>query len=263
MDIQSVEIRFLTVHATNRFPAREKRHVKALPYLSIVQSVEGSYGIRLGNGPTYETGVGGFFIAPSRVTQDILHHDDPMTGHMQNRWFFIDARLNYKYAPEDLFDFPTVIPSEMRERWNTLFDRLFAAKDVFERTAVGCVILKELIGLGTPKAEIPNPALLDVAQYIQRNYNKSISVADLAAVAHLSESHFYAVFKKHYYTPPLSYLNMYRLTVASDLLIHTSTPIKDIALRVGIPDALYFSRLFQRTFRSSPRDYRRLLSSFS
>lgn len=263
MDIQSVEIRFLSIHATNRFFAQEKRHVKALPYLSIVQSVEGSYGIRLGDGPSYETGSGGFFIAPSRVTQDILHHDDPMTGRMQNRWLFIDARLNYKYAPEDLFDFPTVIPAEMRERWNALFDRLFAAEDVFVRTAVGCEILKELIGLGTPRAKIPNPALLDAVHYIHRHYEKPVSVSELAAIAHLSESHFYATFKKHYHTSPLAYLNLYRLTVASDLLIHTPAPIKDIALRVGIPDALYFSRLFQRTFHASPREYRRSLIPFA
>ena len=197
------------------------------------------------------------------MTQDIVHHDDPMTGRMQNRWVFLDVRLDHKYIPEDLFDFPTVIPKERQAAWNGLFDKLFAAEDIFERTAIGCRILKELVAMGSPKEHPPEPALLNAIHYMHRHYSESISVADLAAAAHLSESHFYATFKKHYHTSPLSYLNLYRLTVASDLLIQTEHPVKNIALAVGIPDALYFSRIFRHTFHASPREYRRTLTPLS
>ena len=263
MEIENIEIRYLHIQETNRFPARNSRHIKALPYLSIVQSVEGSYEIGLNGAATEQTGAGGFFIAPARVTQDILHHNDPMTGLMKNRWIFLDTRLNRKYIPEDLFSFPLIIPKEFQCLWNSLFDELFAAEDVFERMAIGCKILKELLSLGTPLEGIPDPALLNAVRYIHQHYGEAISVRDLAVAAHLSESHFYAVFKKHYHTSPLSYLNRYRLTLASDLLIHTQRPIQEIAREVGIPDALYFSRLFQKDFRISPRNYRRINASFA
>ncbi|MBI4026286.1 MAG: AraC family transcriptional regulator [Verrucomicrobia bacterium] len=41
-----------------------------------------------------------------------------------------------------------------------------------------------------------------------------------------------------------------------DLLQHTSLPIKEIGLQVGIPDVNYLSRLFRQRFGVSPRQYR-------
>nr|MBA3710514.1 AraC family transcriptional regulator [Planctomycetota bacterium] len=41
-----------------------------------------------------------------------------------------------------------------------------------------------------------------------------------------------------------------------DLLIGGELPISEVARRVGIPDANYFSRLFTRSVGSTPRRYR-------
>ena len=50
------------------------RHIKVLPYLSVVQSVEGSYEFSLGKSEPTQTGDGGFFIAPANLRQTIVHH---------------------------------------------------------------------------------------------------------------------------------------------------------------------------------------------
>ncbi|MBQ3824058.1 MAG: hypothetical protein II808_02495, partial [Clostridia bacterium] len=70
------------------------RHSKALPFLSIVQAVEGHYGISLNGGREYDTGEGGFFIAPTNAAQTITHHVDEKTGTMTARWVFMNVRLD-------------------------------------------------------------------------------------------------------------------------------------------------------------------------
>ena len=79
---------------------------------------------------------------------------------------------------------------------------------------------------------------------------------DLAGVAHMSQSNLHAVFKKQFAISPISYINHYRVTLATEELLQTDKPIGDIARSVGIPDQLYFSKLFRKMFGTSPREYR-------
>jgi len=72
----------------------------------------------------------------------------------------------------------------------------------------------------------------------------------------MSESNFFTVFKKVLGNSPISYLNHYRLSIAADRLIETSQAINEIGYSVGFNDALYFSKLFKKTYGSTPKEYR-------
>ena len=86
MEIKNAEIKYFK-KGTFTFTAHEiVRHVKVLPYLSIAQSLEGSYDITLGNGTTESTGEGGFFIAPAGIEQTIVHRPDKKSRKMICRW---------------------------------------------------------------------------------------------------------------------------------------------------------------------------------
>ena len=64
LEITSVQIKFLKKGGFYAVKNENIKHKKVLPYLSIVQSMEGSYDIALGNEKAFQTGDGGFFIAP-------------------------------------------------------------------------------------------------------------------------------------------------------------------------------------------------------
>ena len=72
LEIKSIQIEYLKKSGFYQVMNEGVKHVKVLPYLSIVQSVEGSYDIALGNGKVLQTGEGGFFVAPSDVIGFII-----------------------------------------------------------------------------------------------------------------------------------------------------------------------------------------------
>lgn len=260
MEIQEIRILYERCVLATPQDMEGVHHIKSLPWLSVVQSVKGSYDIQIDEREPCQTGEGGFFLAASQVTQSILHHSDPQTGRMENRWIFLDILINQKYRIDNLFDFPTLLPQREQEEMNRLFDELFAVReDLCERMSVYYRIIKVLLRIAVPKKLLGNEALLSVVHHLHRHYAEPIGVSELASIAHMSESNLYASFKRQFGTSPIAYLNHYRLTLASDLLKQTDLPVAKIAERVGFSDPLYFSKLFHKTFRASPRQYRKLV----
>lgn len=258
MKIESVKIRYATHRAATRngTDPHGRCHVKVLPYLSVVQSVEGSYDIQLGDGPSYSTGAGGFFVAPANVQQTIYHNVDPHTDKMKNRWAFLDIRINQDYVLDRVFHFPIILPKPQQEKMNEIFDELFKAKNAVEEKICYYQIVKVLLECGEKQKTDYTAAVSDVLRYIRRSYAEPIGITDFARVAQMSESNLHAVFKKQVGVPPMAFLNSFRLSRGEELLLETDLNIKEIGEQVGIPDAFYFSKLFKRAYGVSPRKYR-------
>ena len=234
------------------------RHTKVLPYLSIVQAVEGSYDIRLDNGETYNTGNGGFFIAPSDVQQFIVHNMDSQSKKMVCRWIFLKIKINDIYNFDENFSFPTILQKSIKSEMNTIFDKLFCADNTFDEYICYHKIIKLLFSVSNEKVQIiPKPIERSLC-YIKNNYGKKISVDDIAKEACLSSSHLFAVFKKELGVTPISYLNNYRISIAAELLQGTTKSINQISADVGINDPIYFSIIFKKHYQMSPSKFREL-----
>lgn len=257
--VEKLVIDYFLRDASGYFSPHGLRHVKSLPYLSVVQSIEGSYRVSVGNGPTCRTGDGGFFIAPAGQVQDIVHDENPATHRMYNRWVFLTVTVNDKYRLDDLYDFPVIAPPPTRERLGQAFDSLFAADDCIGQTVACYHIVAALLESAALKTGSQCARLLPVLDYIYTHYAEPLDVEQLAAVAFLSPSRLYAAFKTQFGTSPMATVNRYRLTVASTLLKDDSLSIADVAARVGFDDPFYFSRAFKSLFRLSPRAYRKQL----
>lgn len=93
-------------------------------------------------------------------------------------------------------------------------------------------------------------------RYMQANMDKSITLNVLSKHINTSSSHYSAIFKKKTGFPPIEYLNHLKIQKACQYLQFTDSRIKEIAIKVGIDDQYYFSRLFNKTMGFSPSDYR-------
>lgn len=257
MDIHKIDVEFATTGGFRNNKSDGVRHVKVLPYLSVVQAVEGQYGIALGNQPMCYTGSGGFFVAPSHVSQTILHQADPHSGYMRCRWVFLTVKLNDTYWLDDVYRFPTVLPREVQSAMNAVFDRLFSSKSTVDNYLCHYEIIKLLLSVGE---ETEHPHLSPVhhaVTFIKAHYREKITVHTLARCANLSDSRFHAVFKREMGVSPMDYLHHYRLSLAADRLLSTSATVAETAFSVGINDVAYFCKLFKKVYNLSPTAYRK------
>ena len=92
--------------------------------------------------------------------------------------------------------------------------------------------------------------------YMERNYQRELSVEELADVCKLNRSYFSKLFKDSMGCPPQEFLIRLRLAHAADLMKGTRKSIGDIAARCGYPNQLHFSRAFKKRYGISPREWR-------
>ena len=106
------------------------------------------------------------------------------------------------------------------------------------------------------QVDIVNEDIQHAVDFINTNYQKHITVEDVAKNVNITRSHLYKLFKKNLGCSPKEYLTYIRMYHASQLLIHTSTLISDISRQVGYKDPLLFSKNFTKHFEISASEYR-------
>lgn len=99
--------------------------------------------------------------------------------------------------------------------------------------------------------------LLVAKEYIDKNYNKNITLADVASYIFFSESYFAHSFKQEFGISPKSYLLHVRVQAAKEMLEISDMKIGDIAISVGFSGQQRFNDIFKKTEGITPMKYRR------
>ena len=95
-----------------------------------------------------------------------------------------------------------------------------------------------------------------IVEHMNTHYAGDCSIATLAARFNLSQGYLYRSFKMRTGMTPVVYLTRMRMKRAAKWLQYTNDPIRQIALRLGYSDPLYFSRAFKRVTGRSPSEVR-------
>ncbi len=103
-------------------------------------------------------------------------------------------------------------------------------------------------------------AVADAILFIEKNYQKEVSLSMLADAAGLTPSYFSALFKKETGETLSDYLVRYRLAIAQRLLKESRLCIAEVAASAGYMDVKYFSRLFKKHMSITPSAFRKLTS---
>lgn len=94
-------------------------------------------------------------------------------------------------------------------------------------------------------------------EYIDVNYNKQITLSDVADYIFFSESYFAHSFKQEFGISPKSYLLKIRIDAAKELLENSDLKIGDIALTVGFSGQQRFNDIFKKSENITPLQYRK------
>ncbi len=92
--------------------------------------------------------------------------------------------------------------------------------------------------------------------YIDANYDKQISLADVAKACHLSVSRLAHVFKEQMGITVIDYLTHVRIERAKELLLATNQNCTEICFEVGYNNQSYFTRTFKDLVGMTPRQFR-------
>ena len=92
---------------------------------------------------------------------------------------------------------------------------------------------------------------------VKKHPEKPWSVIAMAEFCNMSVNGFRENFKRRTGLLPKIYLDRYRISLASSLLISSDLTAKEIAERCGYPDPFHFSRRFKSITGLAPEQYRR------
>ncbi|MBQ8815856.1 MAG: AraC family transcriptional regulator [Lachnospiraceae bacterium] len=97
-----------------------------------------------------------------------------------------------------------------------------------------------------------------VLEYIEQQYQRSISLEELADIAGLNPKYFCRLFREITMQTPLDYVIHLRIEQAAKLLSTTNLSIIDIGMECGFNDCSYFIRTFKKLRQVTPNQYRKL-----
>lgn len=154
------------------------------------------------------------------------------------------------------------VPKSMR----LLFQDYFACQDSlpkgpFRTLTLRTIILRILLVTIASAPNNPSVKALSkisrIADIIRKRPSHRFSVAELAAHAKMSESHFTSLFRHVIGLPPYAYLANCRLEEAKRLLAETDMPVAAIAQSLGYASPQHLAMQFRKTYGLTARDWRR------
>ena len=92
--------------------------------------------------------------------------------------------------------------------------------------------------------------------YIDANYDKAITLAEIARASHLSVSRLAHLFKEQMGITVIGYVTGVRIERAKELLLSTDQSCTEICFEVGYSNQSYFTRTFKSLVGIPPRQFR-------
>lgn len=95
-----------------------------------------------------------------------------------------------------------------------------------------------------------------VQQYMEKNYNKTITMTEMAGLSNMSPRNLIRRFEQATSNTPLEYLQRFRIENAKKMLENRNDGIEQIAMKCGYEDMSFFRKVFKRHVGMTPREYK-------
>ncbi|PTY04805.1 hypothetical protein DB347_19060 [Opitutaceae bacterium EW11] len=121
-----------------------------------------------------------------------------------------------------------------------------------------CRMLESLIDAIESNSRLPGSSQLARAvKYVEEHLAEALPREEVARAAGLSPSHFSHLMKARMGCTFTQLLTRMRLERARSLLVHTDAELAHVAAACGFTDQSYFTRVFRKTHRLTPSEFRR------
>lgn len=108
----------------------------------------------------------------------------------------------------------------------------------------------------TKKEEQETNLIAVAKEYIDRNYQKEISLDETSRQVNISPYYFSKLFKEEMGQSFIEYVTGIRMDKAKELLVKTDKSMKEICNEIGYADPNYFSRTFKKNVGVTPTEYK-------
>ncbi|MEM1134641.1 MAG: AraC family transcriptional regulator [Bacteroidota bacterium] len=210
------------------------------------------------------------------------HHPFSNKEHLDN--FEIVIQFGHKFFTEQLPTLPETnaikallqrsrqgisFSDEVKEKLAPQLEYLYDASP-FDKLLGFIKLLNELantkaymlLQVGTMAIEVKSidyERMNKVYQLVSENYQRHISLEEVAALCQLSTPSFCRFFKKITSKSFIQFLTEYRIVKVQELMSRKRTAIASIMYECGFNEPSYFSRQFKKITGKSPTSYRKLL----
>ena len=203
----------------------------------------------------------GFFISDNQLHEYHSDTDNPWNYF----WLIFSSELAEKYVyplikmnSDNIFTFP------FKGALLNLCQNIFHEYTCLSNMQALSYFFK-LMSLHESLAELqPRTSFQHVTKaklYIENNFNKNITVRDVAREIFVNERYLYNLFMKYEKVSIKDYINLQRYSHACELLSNTQLAINEIAHSVGYHDVFAFSKFFTKQGGLSPTKYRESILS--
>ena len=105
-------------------------------------------------------------------------------------------------------------------------------------------------------ASSKEPKLQEIDKYIIQNLSENVTSTDVAAHLYMNPSYFSRYFKRLTGENFTDYVHRFKIGVAAKILEQTGESVEEVAIKCGYSDRTYFSKVFKKYTKMTPREYR-------
>jgi len=266
------------------FDKEEAAHVTLVRYDQQFEMLQGSY-IRQRFAPhlheTYSVGViergrarlryrgaDVMFVAGDVIALEPneVHTGEPVDGEgWSYRILYLPTELMSALGTDDTcaprFALPRYADGELAAKMRALHNLLEHEPDTLRQGSALASTLHELCERhAAPTASnverVRSKSLALVREYLETNYARPVSLAELARLSGISSFQLIRRFGLTYGLPPYKYLELVRINRAKELL-QQGAQLSDVAYATGFSDQSHMTRRFKRVFGLPPGQYAR------
>jgi len=127
---------------------------------------------------------------------------------------------------------------------------------------LACIANQQVISIYNPPAPVHPEHIVRINriwEYIFKNYQNSVNLAEVANEVGMSPSAYSKFFKKHTNKTYISVIEELRIGNACNLLTKTDQSVSDIAFECGFNNIANFNRQFKRITGKTPLKFRKHL----